>query len=284
MPTILDLQTVNPSNVTWAVGTMVGILTASAGTGADMRLVANPNLRGRALAYLIHFVGDAHQPLHCSTRVSNEFPTGDVGGNSLGVVYVGNNSINASAVTHAGELHALWDGALSLFGQAQFSGCQYTSPDYVQCLASQIERDQPVGQLAWDNPPSITTGQSLSKWAQAWALQWCGPAYTTDGQSILAVSPAPEWFPLVQQNVYVKDGQPFVLSPVNSKLTQSEMYQVSLDDAYFTANNPVAEQRLAMAGYRLGKILQTVFDVEDQIKRGEETSASSLNVAPPGDY
>ncbi len=52
------------------------------------------------LVWLIHLVGDVHQPLHCSTRVSAANPKGDQGGNL--VVVAGPSK----------ELHAFWDGAL----------------------------------------------------------------------------------------------------------------------------------------------------------------------------
>ena len=52
------------------------------------------------LVWLIHLVGDAHQPLHCATRVSAANPKGDLGGNL--VVVAGPSK----------ELHAFWDGAL----------------------------------------------------------------------------------------------------------------------------------------------------------------------------
>lgn len=52
------------------------------------------------LVWLIHLVGDVHQPLHCSTRISAANPKGDQGGNL--VVVSGPSK----------ELHAFWDGAL----------------------------------------------------------------------------------------------------------------------------------------------------------------------------
>ena len=51
-----------------------------------------------SLRYLIHFVGDIEQPLHCSTGVSAAHPNGDAGGNDF-------NLTGAWS-----ELHALWDG------------------------------------------------------------------------------------------------------------------------------------------------------------------------------
>ena len=52
-----------------------------------------------ALRLLMHYIGDAHQPLHSTARVDKEYPTGDKGGNSFPVKF------------HYGanELHAVWD-------------------------------------------------------------------------------------------------------------------------------------------------------------------------------
>lgn len=49
------------------------------------------------LRYLLHFVGDIHQPLHCVAAISSVTPNGDAGGNGFGIT--GNWS----------NLHALWD-------------------------------------------------------------------------------------------------------------------------------------------------------------------------------
>lgn len=54
------------------------------------------------LVWLLHLVGDVHQPLHCATRVSKAAPHGDLGGNS--VVVAGPSK----------ELHAFWDDAVGL--------------------------------------------------------------------------------------------------------------------------------------------------------------------------
>jgi hypothetical protein len=55
--------------------------------------------RVEALAYVLHLVGDLHQPLHCAVLVNAQFPQGDEGGNSI---WFGKSE----------ELHALWDGAI----------------------------------------------------------------------------------------------------------------------------------------------------------------------------
>jgi hypothetical protein len=50
-----------------------------------------------SLRYLLHFLGDIQQPLHCSTCVSAARPAGDAGGNSFSINGTWNN------------LHSLWD-------------------------------------------------------------------------------------------------------------------------------------------------------------------------------
>lgn len=52
------------------------------------------------LVWLIHLVGDVHQPLHCVTRVSKELPYGDSGGNDVRI---------SSANSDSPNLHDFWD-------------------------------------------------------------------------------------------------------------------------------------------------------------------------------
>src|SRR5581483_8517591 len=54
--------------------------------------------RQEALVFLVHLVGDIHQPLHCATR-------NDTGGNDLKVKYLGQ-------LGHHLNLHSVWDGHL----------------------------------------------------------------------------------------------------------------------------------------------------------------------------
>jgi hypothetical protein len=66
---------------------------------------AGDGLKSYDLVWLLHLVGDVHQPLHCATRISANHPQGDAGGN--GVVLC---AVKASACT--GKLHAFWDDIL----------------------------------------------------------------------------------------------------------------------------------------------------------------------------
>src|SRR5262249_5759217 len=57
-------------------------------------------LKSYDLCWLLHLVGDVHQPLHCTTRVSGAPPKEDDGGNGV--------KLNGTP----GDLHTLWDGLL----------------------------------------------------------------------------------------------------------------------------------------------------------------------------
>ena len=63
--------------------------------------------RARALRFVIHLVGDIHQPLHCATRISPLNPDGDRGGNDYAVIPPQN--------TRGDNLHAFWDDGLGAF-------------------------------------------------------------------------------------------------------------------------------------------------------------------------
>lgn len=69
---------------------------------------ASDETRGAALRYLIHFVGDIHQPMHNVARDSAEFPNGDRGGNDF---LVGESGLKPRPK----NLHYLWDSGCGLF-------------------------------------------------------------------------------------------------------------------------------------------------------------------------
>jgi hypothetical protein len=68
--------------------------------------------RADALRYIIHFVGDVHQPLHTTARVSEKFPQGDRGGNDFRIKPPSSFSREQRPPTN---LHALWDAGVGLY-------------------------------------------------------------------------------------------------------------------------------------------------------------------------
>ena len=64
------------------------------------------DLKAYDLSWLLHLVGDLHQPLHCTTRVGQGHPDGDAGGNLVTVM----------PGTSTQKLHKFWDDVLGPTG------------------------------------------------------------------------------------------------------------------------------------------------------------------------
>ena len=103
---------------------------------------ATPEQQAAALSWIIHLVGDIHQPLHAAELVTPAYPLpeGDRGGNKY-FVSVGGNAIN---------LHAFWD---------RLPG-QFFSPPYAAEAAGRLERQFPRAGLA-----ELTTGKDPVAWS-----------------------------------------------------------------------------------------------------------------------
>lgn len=98
--------------------------------------------RAVALAWLLHLVGDIHQPLHCSSRVTADdtLPHGDAGGNTFHL----DNDRN---------LHAYWDRVLDA---TVVPDPGEDSIAYAGRMARRIERAQ----------PRVTPSADVSGWAR----------------------------------------------------------------------------------------------------------------------
>ena len=96
-----DGTTIEPADPVNAVSQikllMTGLSTASG---------LPDSVRSYDLVWLIHLVGDAHQPLHATARFSSTYPHGDQGGNKEKV------KPSTGIVT---KLHSYWDGLLGSY-------------------------------------------------------------------------------------------------------------------------------------------------------------------------
>lgn len=66
---------------------------------------ASDSIRSYDLAWLLHLVGDLHQPLHATSRFNRDETSGDAGGNTVKISC-------ALSCNGASELHAFWDNLL----------------------------------------------------------------------------------------------------------------------------------------------------------------------------
>lgn len=144
-------------------------------------------LKSYDLVWLLHLVGDVHQPLHCVTRVSAEERNGDSGG----------NLVLLCAAPCKDNLHAFWD---NLLGTEK-------SPD----AAAQAANGLPSAN------PALASKSDAASWVA-------------------------EGFQAAKESVYVP--------PIGPGLGPFTMTQ-----AYQSASQALAKQRIALAGARLAKIL-----------------------------
>jgi hypothetical protein len=85
-------------NVVFAINNLVVTLKAQTVQTAPLET-------SMCLRFLIHFLGDIHQPLHCVSLWNKVFPSGDQGGNLFPIQFT-------EDIT---ELHALWDSCIGVY-------------------------------------------------------------------------------------------------------------------------------------------------------------------------
>jgi len=99
-----------PDNIVKALEDNVDILKTS----------TDKKAQAQALRFIIHFVGDIHQPLHAATRVDAAHPEGDRGGNLFKLKIPGTNGKLKDT-----NLHSYWDGGIGSFPP---SGANFAPP------------------------------------------------------------------------------------------------------------------------------------------------------------
>ncbi len=135
--------------------TEIVLLTQAIGTDeAD-------GIKSYDVAWLEHLVGDVHQPLHSTSRFTQNHPTGDAGG----------NLVKFCAKPCTDELHAYWDGLLgdkptvaqvtktgkSLLAAGKPAGADNAAPD--SWITDSFELAKAVvyvAPISDDNDPSVT--------------------------------------------------------------------------------------------------------------------------------
>lgn len=90
--------------------------------------------RATTLAWILHLVGDIHQPLHTSARVTGTPPKGDQGGNLCKLSKASKSS-----------LHSFWDGIIDLkLPQTP----NESDPAYIERVAQSIMQEHPRAEVS----------------------------------------------------------------------------------------------------------------------------------------
>jgi hypothetical protein len=84
------LEPANPVNAVTQIKVLATGLSTTSGLPDEVR--------SYDLVWLLHLVGDAHQPLHATARFSHDLPNGDQGGNKQDVVPATGETIKLHAI------------------------------------------------------------------------------------------------------------------------------------------------------------------------------------------
>lgn len=167
---------------------------------------------GFALANLVHFYGDIHQPLHCTELFSSTYPTGDRGGNDQSVTVDGTST----------KLHFIWDS------------------------------------VCWEYNQELTRPLSTTDYATVQTFgQYLMNTYT------FTSSQMKEYNSTVMVQESLQDAIQYAYPGTYNGMTISSQYLATC--------KPVAEGRVALAGYRLGNELEYLFGSSQSFDKMDET-------------
>lgn len=201
-------------DVIWAINQMMEVLEDNRPRDLES---------ARSLAFLVHFVGDLHQPLHSTSVFTNEQPGGNIGGNAFPLEGNWNN------------LHALWDdgcGFLSDYNDI----APYRQPKKPLTEEDLGRLETLAKRLMEEFPRSSITGIDLSD-PDFWALESHKLAIKYGYRGV---------------NGKNDRGRFIFLEPGG---TPSEQY--------LEAGQRVVRERLATAGYRLADLLNRALGKDD---------------------
>ena len=188
-----DTNKPDAENAVWAIQKFSAILQDKTKSDAE---------RAEALRFLIHIVGDIHQPLHATARDTDELPTGDKGGNDFRITAP---PVFGDMTRPPRNLHSFWD-----FGGGLFRGeprpLSSESKARIDALATKLTAEYPAKAF------KAVSDLNPDDWAK-------------------------ESFELSKTVVYdLKEGS-------------------TPSDAYVQKAQDVSGHRIALAGYRLARLL-----------------------------
>ena len=165
---------------------------------------AKDSEKALGIAWLEHLIGDLHQPLHASARITEKEPKGDQGGNLFLITPEG------TARDKQENIHWFWDSIIVRADPNEKDECD---AEYVDPIARDIMKKYPFAKM----------------------------------ESRLALGDPEQWkresFEIASTRVYTPDLKRFE----------------SPSAAYRKAAVKIAEERLALAGYRMGSLFNRLF-------------------------
>jgi hypothetical protein len=184
----------------------------------------DPQKRADALRFLIHFVGDLHQPLHATTN-------NDQGGNCVPVTFFDAlpQLRNPQNESYAPNLHGVWD--TNILGRA-------TAGKTVEQVAAELDQSFRGEMARWRKGPA-----NIDAWA--WESHQLA---------------AKKVYPKLPARIPVEALQP-VMSCTDDDHIAARMLKLNerLEEPYQNIAIPIVRQRLAQAGARLALLLNQLW-------------------------
>jgi hypothetical protein len=187
-----------------------------------------PEEQAVALCWLLHLLGDIHQPLHSVTAFSPHLldpasqPNGDKGGNSI-------------HLPNHGNLHALWDAAPDASPDPSFNRDEPQEHRYQRAYGRAVKQ---FDSLLAD---SEILAQGKKAAAQLDPAQW-----------------AKESYDLASSDVYTPDVREKILAADQANDSPAEGATVEVSDAYRAKAHTIGVRRVVEGGFRTAAFLQDV--------------------------
>jgi hypothetical protein len=190
---------------------------------------SDPVVKGKALRFLLHLIGDLHQPLHATTN-------GDRGGNCVPVTYEGRAPQQNANGEFTPNLHAVWDSSMirTIMTTRSLVDARAFADDIVarHPLPSDVSRQRP-------------TKAVVTEWAQgAHAI----------GRTIV--------YPRLSRPIPDEPASPDTLKSCSDNNDVARrmlgMHEV-IDARYLQAGIPSVVRQLRLAGIRLATVLRAAY-------------------------
>jgi hypothetical protein len=206
----------SPSCVVNAIHAQMAVLEDSS---------ADPKLRAAALRYILHFAGDIHQPLHCTTN-------GDRGANCVPITFFKNkpSPSKTNPDDYSPNLHGIWDTQMVEKDMTAMSAAN------VQAYADALDTAYKTQIAVWQLEPI-----SPEDWA------WDSHQHAED----IAYGDLPKLIPIDPH----PDADLITCSDNNRVGNRMFHKHLKLGQPYQDDASDVIRERLAMAGIRLALLL-----------------------------
>jgi hypothetical protein len=185
---------------------------------------ASARARGDALRFLIHFVGDMHQPLHLTSN-------NDRGGNCVPIAFFGIDPVltNSQKEDYRPNLHSVWDtDIVERVSQGQ-------TP---QQAADALETKLRAQSIAWQSKP-INVGT------------WAWESHQHAEETVYGKLPT---------KIGIEAPQPVATCADDNHISARMLaLHEQVDEKYQAAAEPVVQQQLMKAGVRLAMLLNNLW-------------------------